>query len=191
VLTGLKMELAVLEKQIPPELESLLVRMRSMTQLIDTSIGTVQRIAADLRPGILDDLGLFAAMEWQSKDFEERTGIECRVSSDPDELNLDPARSTTIFRIFQEALTNVARHAEARQVVAELAEEADRVVLRVQDDGKGISESEISNPASLGLLGMRERARSWGGEVDIQGTQGQGTTVTVWIPCAGEADARG
>jgi signal transduction histidine kinase len=153
-----------------------------MSRLIDSTIQSVRRIATELRPGVLDDLGLMAAIEWQAQEFQTRTGIRCQVTLPVEDVTLDAASSTAIFRIFQEILTNVARHGSATSVSVSLKEQAGNLVLEAQDNGKGIAESEISSPKSLGLLGMRERALPFGGEVKIRGTPGKGTTVTVRIP---------
>jgi len=136
-----------------------------------------------LRPGVLDDLGLGAAIEWQANEFASRTRIQCEVSVPTEDLALDADRSTAIFRIFQEALTNVARHAEANVVRVFLTHRNGRVLLVVQDDGKGILESDLAvSKGSLGLLGMKERAQACGGKLQIWGEPGKGTTVAVEIP---------
>jgi signal transduction histidine kinase len=138
-----------------------------------------------LRPGVLDDLGLAAAIEWQVKEFASITGIQCHVSVPQEDLPVAAARLTAIFRILQEALTNVARHAQARMVRATLAQQNGNLVLVVQDDGKGISESDVeSSRGSLGLLGMKERAEACGGELEIWGDPGKGTTLALHIPLA-------
>ena len=149
---------------------------------MDESIHTVRRIATELRPGILDDLGLVAAIEWAGEDFEARTGTPCRLDLPQDDFAVDPEQATAIFRIFQETLTNVARHAEARTVEVRLAKENDDLTLEVHDNGKGIPEDKLSRGESLGILGMRERAMLLGGELTISGPPGNGTTVQVRIP---------
>jgi signal transduction histidine kinase len=147
-------------------------------------IKTVRRIATELRPGMLDDLGLAASIEWQARDFEKRTGIECAVSVSAQDLPLNRAQSVALFRIFQEALTNVARHASAQhiEVTLRLAATPEILTLQVHDDGRGIQAQDIAGLHSLGLLGMRERAKRLGGTFDIQGVPGDGTSVTVSIP---------
>jgi PAS domain S-box-containing protein len=157
-------------------------RVTGMTMLIDRTIASVRRIATELRPGVLDDLGLAAAIEWQAHEFEARTGIGCAVvtpSADP-ELGRDV--STAVFRIFQETLTNVARHARARHAEVTLSTDGERVRLVMRDDGRGITDAEVGGRRSLGLLGMRERARLLGGHVTIVGRPGEGTTVSVELP---------
>jgi signal transduction histidine kinase len=135
-----------------------------------------------LRPGVLDDLGVVAAIEWQAHDFQKRSGIRCRFQSNVEDIDLDPGRSTALFRIFQETLTNIARHAEATAVNIKLTRKDAELILEVRDNGRGISAGELSGTGSLGLLGMRERAHSLGGEVQIEGRQGKGTTVIARIP---------
>ncbi len=153
-----------------------------MSHLLDRTIKSVQEISTNLRPEVLDMLGLTEAIEWQVQEFQKRTGTECSMSPGTGDLELDADLSTAVFRIFQETLTNVARHAEASELNIEFYKKDGELVLKVQDNGKGISEDKISHPKSLGLLGIRERALLWDGEVKISGVQGQGTTVVVKIP---------
>jgi PAS domain S-box-containing protein len=181
-LSALNMDLSWLSKRLPADQRHLAEKASAMSDLIDSTIQTVRRVATELRPGLLDDLGLAAAMEWQAEEFTERTGIDCDLYLSNEEIVLERDLATAIFRIFQETLTNVARHAEATEVHVELEDRPDELVLIVRDNGKGITESQVSHPRSLGLMGMRERARSWGGEVVFQGVAGQGTTVTVRVP---------
>jgi PAS domain S-box-containing protein len=186
-LTGLKMDLAWIDKklaegtgsQLPGELQE---KMKTLPGFVDTIIGTVRRIATELRPPVLDDLGLEAAIEWQIQEFEQRTGIKCRFHGGARHLHLDQERATAMFRIFQETLTNIVRHASATQVTIHLKKEADKLILEVQDNGRGMTGRELSGTRSLGLLGMRERATMLDGEVNIIGRQGKGTTVGVRIP---------
>jgi signal transduction histidine kinase len=130
----------------------------------------------------LDDLGLVAAIEWQAEEFQNRTGINCRFTVNPDDLTVDQDRTTAIFRIFQETLTNIARHAGASLVSVELLKEAGLLMLRVIDNGTGIAEEQIRDPKSFGLIGMRERVHPWGGLVNIKGIPGKGTTIEVKVP---------
>ena len=182
VLTTLKLEFSLLGKKIPKEDPAGLGdRMRIMLDLVDSTIQTVKKISSDLRPPILDVLGLAEAIEWQGREFQARTGIRFEFSSSPKEINLEPDRSTTIFRIFQETLTNVARHSNANKLCVNLADKDDILVLEVKDNGKGITPEEINDNRSLGILGIRERALVWGGEVSICGAVGEGTTVTIKI----------
>ena len=181
-LTGLKMDLAWLQKHTDPKQRGLLQKTRDMSDLVDTTIQGVRRIATELRPGMLDDLGLVPAMEWQLQDFQKRSGIRCRFTSSLEEVALDAEETTVLFRILQEALTNVARHASATQVEVSLDEEQGYVRLRVQDNGRGITESEADGSRSFGLLGMRERVKLRSGDFHIQGTPGRGTTVVIRLP---------
>lgn len=180
-LTGLKMDVAWLQSHLDPQQSALLTKTQAMSKLIDTTIQMVRRISTELRPGILD-LGLVATIEWQLNEFQARTGITGKLTSSREETTLAEDGSTAVFRILQEILTNVARHAQATQVEVSLEESADVLTLRVQDNGRGMTESEIYSPKSIGLLGMQERARLQAGEVHFQGTPGQGTTVTVRLP---------
>jgi signal transduction histidine kinase len=164
--------------QIPP----LRDKITAMLGLTDTTINTVKRIATELRPSVLDDLGLVAAIEWQARQFHDRTGIIVHCDCVVDHVEVNQQQSTVLFRIFQEALTNVLRHARATQVDVTLAEESGALVLTIKDDGRGITENEKSGPSAIGLLGMRERAHLIGGEIDITGVAGDGTTVTVRLP---------
>lgn len=190
-LTGLKMDLSWLGKRAATvgdaELTALMEdKLRAMTQLVDATIGIVRKIATQLRPGLLDDLGLEAAAEWQVKEFGTRSGIACRFVSKLANIEVSPDSSTAVFRILGETLTNVARHAEATRVEVRLAVKGRSVVLRVKDNGRGITTGEASGTKSLGLLGMRERALLVGGTVQVDGVPHKGTTVTVSIPLRGE-----
>jgi signal transduction histidine kinase len=153
-----------------------------MSKLIHKTIQKLKRIATELRPRLLDDLGLVAAIEWEKEEFQKRSGIECDITIYPGEINLDKGRSTAIFRIFQETLTNIARHSNATKVKVNLTERQGQIVLRVKDNGVGIPEDQISNSKSLGLIGIRERAYSFGGNTTITGIPGKGTAVIVSIP---------
>jgi len=181
-LTALKMDLSWLKRRISPEQDALKAKTATMEGVIDGTMQTIQRLSGELRPGILDDLGLAAAIEWQAGEFEKRTGIPCRIQVRPEEITLDRERSTAVFRIFQEALTNVARHAKATAVTASLETREGAVVLEVADNGRGITEEELASPKSFGLLGIRERVLFLGGVVTIEGTPGKGTTVRVEVP---------
>ena len=180
VLTGLKMEVTWLAKRLKEK--PLVEKTDSMCKLIDTTVQTVRKIATGLRPEMLDDMGLVAAVAWQAKEFQKRTGIRCRTKLPPESVKLDVDVSTTMFRIFQEILTNVARHSRATRVDMELTITEERVALEVVDNGVGIADAELNGKKSLGLLGMHERALLFGGEVKITGTPGHGTRVSVSIP---------
>ncbi len=181
-LTALKMDLFWLEKKLPKDQKPLHDKANLMSNLIDMTIYAVRRISSELRPGLLDDLGLQAAMEWQAKEFHERTGITCEVSFNADTGNLDQECATTIFRIFQETLTNIVRHAEATRVEASLYETRASLILEVIDNGIGITEDQISNSNSFGIVGMQERVNLLEGEIVISGVRGKKTTVTVSMP---------
>jgi PAS domain S-box-containing protein len=187
MVTGLKMDVSWLERRIAQVADKsvqtlLLDKIKSMAELLDRMIKSVRQISAELRPGVLDDLGLVSALEWHAREFQARTGIECHLQSTSGEAPVPPAIGTAAFRIFQETLTNVARHAQATRVAVNLAAEAGSLVMQIRDNGRGITEKEKVNLKSLGLVGMRERATILGGEFRIDGKPGQGTTVTVRIP---------
>ena len=202
-LTGLKMDLLRAERKIEglersPPINSPLDIIVSATELVDDICASVQEIATNLRPGVLDKLGLAAALQYESRRFQERTGVLVEARLPETEPNLPNEVSTTLFRIFQECLTNVARHAGATKVEAELKVEpgvakveTDLAVLSLRDNGKGIKEADMANPESFGLLGIKERAALLGGEVVLQAHPGQGTNVTVHIPMTGVAPAIG
>lgn len=180
-LTAIKIDLSSWVQEIVPDRENPLQDAESILKLVDQTIQTVRRIATSLRPGILDDLGLVAAVEWAAEDFEARTGTKCLLDL-PSEIVVDEERATAVFRIFQETLTNVARHANATQLQVRLAEVDGSLSLEVRDNGKGVNDEQLSAGGSLGILGMRERALLFGGEVRIYGIPGQGTTVFARIP---------
>lgn len=181
-LTALEMDIAWLAKKLPEDQRQLTEKTKSMLQLTDTIINSVQRISSELRPVLLDDLGLIPAVKWQANDFEKRTGIKTEILSIPEEIILDRDRSTAIFRILQETLTNVARHAEATKVKVSLEVENDRLILNIIDNGKGITGEQISNTDSLGIIGMRERVFPYNGGFEIKGQKGKGTIVRVCVP---------
>jgi signal transduction histidine kinase len=157
-------------------------KIRAMTEDVDATIASVQRIVTELRPAMLDDLGLVAAIEWQAQDFERRSGIICRCIAGEEDITVDRERATVVFRICQEALTNVARHARATDVTIRFEEREGALLLEVQDNGLGIPQEKIAHPQSLGLLGMRERAQLFGGHIDIMGRPAEGTTIILRLP---------
>jgi PAS domain S-box-containing protein len=179
-LTAVKMDLAWLARRLPQENDEMLERIRSTRQLAESLIQDVRRISTELRPGILD-LGLAAAVEWQVQEFETRTGIQSSYRL----LTRDafaPDVSTALFRILQESLTNIARHAQATRAEVVLQKQRGRLVLWIRDNGRGFDQADSSLSKSLGLVGMRERAAILGGRVSISSAVGKGTTVAVWIP---------
>jgi two-component system sensor histidine kinase UhpB len=187
-LTALKMDLAWMSSRLPgslPDRKILLDKTKAMTALIDKTIGTVQKISAELRPGLLDDLGLIAAIEWQCQEFQDRTGIECRVDFDSEVIDLSPDLSTAIFRVFQEALTNAARHSRATRVNVSLKNKPGQLELQIVDNGIGIPEKAVDSAESLGIMGMRERLIPFGGSLLISGKANRGTTLTLRLPLKG------
>ena len=191
VLTAAKINLDWLERKIgdggkQQELNSMLERVVESLEMIESAIATVQRIATELRPGALDTLGLAAALQQEAERFQERTGIACELTLPDAQLELTRDASTAVFRIFQEALTNVVRHAHASKVVVTLSSEPNRIVLEVEDNGEGIRPGAEADSKSLGLLGMRERALGLLGEVAIMPVMPHGTRVTLRLPSAKE-----
>jgi signal transduction histidine kinase len=180
-LTSLKLDLSLVAKKLSGE-PAIKKKIKAMSDHVDATIHTVRRIATDLRPGVLDNLGLAAAIEWQTADFQERTGIRCDVKIDVKDANLDPDLSTMCFRIFQETLTNILRHAKATLVEVSLATAGRELILTVRDNGRGISEEEVIHAQSIGLIGMRERVAQVGGQVLFIGVPARGTTVTMRVP---------
>lgn len=185
-LAAIRIELSLLWRGL--EGRQIIERVDSLNALVESTTRAVRRISQDLRPGVLDNLGLSAAVEWQGEEFERLTGIPCAVSVEPGEIVLDEARSTAIFRILQEALTNVARHAQAQGVNVVLHRGDTELMLQVQDDGRGMIASGVASN-SFGIIGMQERVRAWGGTVDIASSRGAGTTVTVRLPLVGRGGA--
>jgi PAS domain S-box-containing protein len=182
LLTGLKLDVVWLARQNTQSLPVWQERFAMMTTQIDTLIDTVRRIGTALHPHILDDLGLVAAMEHLLQDMRRRTGMICRLSVPAEELAIAPGRGTALFRIFQEALTNVIRHAHATMVSVRLVQQSGTLLLEVSDNGQGIAFGHTGRRDAFGLRSMRERAALWNGTVEIQGRPGQGTTVTVCMP---------
>ncbi len=180
-LTALKMDVALLRSLLPdqPDVEH---RISSITNLVNTTIRSIQRISSELRPSALDDLGLAAAIEWQAREFESRSGVECALHLPAGPLPISASRSTALFRIFQETLTNVARHSKASQVVVRLGLEQGRVVLTVMDDGVGFADAAVENVRSLGIMGMMERATLVGGHFEISSLPGGGTSIRAAVP---------
>ena len=181
-LTGVKLELCLLHDQIAEVSPMMRKKLESISTLVDGTIQSVQRIATELRPVVLDQLGLIPAIEWQAHEFQARTGIQCTLDVYLRAVTLSHAGSTAMFRIFQEILTNVARHAQASVVHITLQEQAGSLVLDVRDNGRGVTDAELADPHSLGLVGMRERALLLGGETIFTGSPGTGTAVRVRIP---------
>jgi PAS domain S-box-containing protein len=183
ILTAIKMDMMWMTRHLPESETVVLARLKESIQLINDGVKAVRAICSGLRPGVLDDLGLAAAIEWQASEFASRNGVLCQVTVPPVDLHLDGDRATATFRIFQECLTNVIRHAQAKSVRVDLCQEEESILLVVEDDGIGFCESGFSNSlGSLGLLGMKERAQFCGGDVHISSSPGNGTKVTVRVP---------
>lgn len=181
-LTGLKFELSRLAQHLRNGRGVASEKVTALTAVVDEIIHNVRRISSELRPAILDDLGLVAALEWHAEEFEKRTGIRCTIKAPRERLDVGPDLGIAIFRICQEALTNVARHAQARAARIVLDSTPEHLVLEIRDNGVGIRPAALTDVKSLGLLGMRERARTFGGEVAIRGRPGRGTVVSATIP---------
>jgi signal transduction histidine kinase len=187
VLTSLRWDLAGIAKLFPesdqqPPAPDLRDRIAGMLGLTDTTIDVVRRIASELRPEVLDVLGLIETIAWHAKQFQDRTGIDVRCASSLNDPDLSPEQSIAVFRIFQEALTNILRHARASRVDVTMMDEAGTFVLTIKDNGRGITAEEKSGRSAIGLLGMRERALLIGGVIDISGIEREGTTVTLSLP---------
>jgi len=183
-LTSLRMELAALADRLQGDQDQgpLSKKSGSMLELLNRTIASVKRICTELRPSVMDDLGLSAAIEWLAEDFQERTNIQVEVQTDPPDIFADEAVSIAVFRITQEALTNVARHAGARQVEISLEWEESELILRVHDNGRGIQQEELDKSGSFGLLGIQERVSILGGRLSIKGDPETGTQLHVRLP---------
>ena len=181
-LTAIKLEFTALLRDLRAVEGPVSQRSQSILKLLDEAIQSIRRIATELRPGILDDIGLVAAVEWAAEEFQARTGIKCHLNQPDADIGMDTETATALFRIVQETLTNVARHANSTEVNIRLADEHGQLILEVRDNGRGISEEQLSGNRSLGILGMRERVLLIGGELTISGSPGQGTIVRVRIP---------
>lgn len=194
VLTSLKLEFMwlvdELRKSEPKPGIQLVNKLQSLIGLIEVSIQSVRQISSDLRPPVFDHLGLREAIQWEATKFEARTGIRCRVSWKLKNEPTDRTRQLALFRILQEALTNVARHAHAGAVRISVREQRRLLVLSIKDNGRGITKPERSSAESIGLLGMSERARMMRGRITISGAPGRGTTVTVQMPLMHRASGK-
>lgn len=188
-LTVLKLDIAWLHKRLPAS--DLNQKTSSLLSTVDETLQSVRKLATELRPGVLDDLGLIAAIEWQCRDFEARSGIRCSLHTEIQDLACSHEISTAVFRIFQETLTNVLRHAKATVITISITIVNDTLIFEVTDNGRGINNTEIKNSKSLGLLGMRERISMVGGELHISGMEGRGTTVKLTIPMERKTEGYG
>ena len=181
-LTAIRLGLGVMEAQGPAASEAWSKSLDSLKAITDATVASVQRIASDLRPPLLDELGLAATMDWLLESFSSRTGVAHELLLPAWPLQYGAEISTALFRIVQEALTNVSRHGQATQVVVDLAESDEGVTLKITDNGKGMDEAALSAGKGLGLMGMRERSVMLGGRLDITSRPGAGTRIEVRIP---------
>ncbi|HTH44130.1 MAG TPA: sensor histidine kinase, partial [Oxalicibacterium sp.] len=183
-LTAIKMALALLTRRMPQDDAALKEKADYVELLVDRTIETVHRIAGDLRPGILD-FGLVAAIDWQAKEFEKQLGIPCHFSSNKPEIDLGLDHATALFRIFQEALTNIAKHAQASQVDVQLMRASRYVRLEITDNGVGINAADRAKPKSFGIRGMVERSIAMGGSLSVSAAPKGGTIVAIRVPLKG------
>jgi PAS domain S-box-containing protein len=192
VLTGIKIGLSALRTRSirRPSLETDR-RLQAVNDAIDGAIDAVRRIVLRLRPGVLDNLGPLAALEWEVQEFTHHAGLPVRLVLPTEAIDLDAERSTTLYRTVQEALTNVLRHADAKSVAVGLKVQDDSLVLQVTDDGRGIAEHQLLNPRSMGILGMRERAMSCGGTLEVRRALGGGTDVVLTVPYTANGNGHG
>lgn len=186
LLTTININISSIEDMLTEDQKDLLIKTEETSALVSTTIGKVQQIAAGLRPMLLDDLGIIAAIKWQMNGFQNRTGIRCSFESNFDEIAMNGKFATEVFRISQEALTNVARHAEATEVEISLNKDETKIVLMVSDNGRGATEDEINDSRSIGFIGIRERAHSLNGSVEISGKPGEGTSIRATFPTGDE-----
>jgi signal transduction histidine kinase len=184
-LTGLKFDIALFTRNYANEpAQARAEKAAALNATIDRLINAVRRISSGLRPEVLDEIGLAAALEWQAREFQKRTGTRIQLNIAPEFREPDKERATALFRIFQELLTNVARHANATRVTATLDSSPSALTLVVSDNGRGIRDEEIESRRSLGFLGLRERVLAFGGTVEATGQEGKGTCVAVTVPVA-------
>ena len=188
ILTALKLDLSWIGLKLDTGQKTLKDKADSMAHNIDSAIRTVQKISGELRPGLLDDLGLEAAIEWQAGKFTEQTGIRCSIDMPSENLNFSSKLATNLFRILQETLTNIARHAKAGRAWIRLEKKKNEITLTIRDNGVGLPPYKINHPLSLGLTGIRERVIYCGGEIEFQSGKPKGTIVKVKVPLEISAD---
>ena len=181
-LTAIKKDLSSLDNVLPKEQKNEHEKIKMLTELTEDTIKSVQKISMNLRPSIFDDLGLISTIKWQALEFQKRFGINCMITTKGSDSDLDKNLTVNLFRIFQEILTNVARHANATQVKSHLNINDKELIWEVSDNGKGIPRDKLNDPKSLGLFGMKERVYPWKGRVDIKVVEGEGTSVKIFIP---------
>ncbi|WLI87960.1 histidine kinase [Massilia sp. R2A-15] len=182
-LTAIKMALAMLARRLPPEQPQLADKAAYVDALVDRTIEAVHRISLDLRPPMLD-FGIVAALEWQVREFEKQAGIACTFTTNEKDIDLSPDHAIALFRIFQEALTNIAKHARATQVTVALQRQRQHISLKISDNGAGVAQADRVKPGSFGLRGMSERARALGGTMTLSAAPGGGTMVAIKIKLA-------
>ncbi len=186
-LVAIKIETALLATRLDGDVAQLRKRVRGIEKLLDDAIATVSRVTRELRPGILKDFGLGAAIECQAEDFTQRTGIACRIVCADHDIQLPQDAAVALFRTFQEALTNVCKHAQASVVEVRLTQEGDEVLLEITDNGTGLNPDDVDKPRSFGLRGMRERLASLGGRMELGGARPSGTRLVLAIPLADDS----
>jgi signal transduction histidine kinase len=189
-LASVKLEIALTRRELPEEARAARLRLETMDTLVDSLIRSVKRIITELRPQVLDDLGLTAALEWQVAEFQRRSGLPVSMSVYPAEIILDSQRSTALFRILQEGLTNVARHARATRVEVCLTEIDGVIEFELRDNGCGVTREQVISPRSFGLIGIQERVRSLGGTTNITGTPSDGTRLLVRFSATDDESTR-
>ena len=182
-LTALKMDISWFKKHLPEDVDSKEQKINGMIELVNATIKSVQRISTELRPAVLDDLGFSSAVKWFINEFEERSGLKCKLEIKPDNIVLDEKLSIAMYRIFQESLTNIMRHANATKVNVNIALKNHKLEMSVADNGIGIDESKLKDLKSLGLIGMQERLYTWNGEMEIKRLDGKGTVIRVNVKC--------
>ncbi len=181
-LTGLKIDMYWLSKRLSTQDEAIIKKMSSTIELIDETIKSVRRISSNLRPSILDDLGLIAALEWHSQEVGKRSEIEINFSSDGVKFDVPVAITTAVFRVYQEILTNAIRHANANTITSDLKIKDNQLMMEVKDDGQGMDLTKISSKKTLGLIGMKERVYALGGKFELKSKPGKGTQIKISIP---------
>lgn len=188
-LVAIKIETALLAAKLDANAEPLRKRVRGIEKLLDDAIATVSRVTRELRPGILKDFGLGAAIECQAEDFTQRTGMPCRIACADHDIQLPQHTAVALFRIFQEALTNVCKHARASRVDVRLTQEGDEVLLEVADNGQGMTPADVDKPRSFGLRGMRERLEGLGGRLELHAHEPSGTRLLIAVPLPADGTA--
>jgi PAS domain S-box-containing protein len=181
-LTALKLDTSILLNRLPDADSAIINKLNSMKDLADQTIKTVQKISSELRPGILDDLGLAAAIEWETKKFAERTNIKCKLNLSPTDISFSEKINITVFRLFQETCTNVARHSKATELEIQITEEKSKLFMNIIDNGMGMTKEQFNSPKSFGLLGIKERLKNFGGSINYTSEPNSGTKINIVIP---------